>query len=157
MLNDEHKKKIQTALKVMEDLIKYLDGAPFDPRVITLIDVAASYLDEQHENGIEYPAHQDIGPHTHDHDDEEHGDEDEGPNTDAPKSDNLLQIIGAEEYLKELEKAFSSDDAAFKFLSPTKKPPKLEDRPLGKVDGDTIAEEIQKWFSEGEPDQWPAE
>jgi hypothetical protein len=157
MLNDEHKKKIKTALKVMEDLIKFLDGAPYDPRVITLIDVAASYLDEQYENSIEYPAIDGSqGPIPEDEEEDDSAPQAEEPEPSKSIEQEIIQSLSAEEYMNGLEQAFNTDEE-FKFLSPTKKPPKLEQRPMEKFDGDSIAEEIQRWYSEGEPDQWPAE
>jgi hypothetical protein len=54
MLSEEHKAKIQAAIEALNKIIESLEGSSTDPRAVQLLDIAASYLEEQHEQGIEY-------------------------------------------------------------------------------------------------------
>lgn len=151
MLSEENKLKLATAIKVLEDLINFLDGAPIDPRAVTLMDIAASYLEEQKENNIEY--------HEHNHDIEmEDGEENEEGiiNEEQTVSAAPLSLDNMKEYVQSLENLikYSPGEENFKFLKPTQKTPPSPQAPLPMADGDSIAEEIQEWYRQGEPEDW---
>lgn len=155
MLSEENKMKLATAIKVLEDLIKFLDGSPIDPRAVTLLDIAASYFEEQKDNDIEYHEHE---HHMDGGDDmgEEETDEDV-VNDDQVVSAAPLNLDNMQEYVQSLENLIknSPGEENFKFLKPTKKmPPAMPQAPLPMADGDSIAEEIQEWFRQGEPEDW---
>jgi hypothetical protein len=131
MLHDEYKEKISQAVRVLTSLIQSLEGTPIDPRAVQLLDIATSYLEEQKENEIEY--HETI----------------EFADT-APETTNIF--AENEDTLN-----FFTDNkpnaSGFKYLEAEEEhKPKAVEPETTKPMGELIAEEIQKWFEEGAPE-----
>lgn len=128
MLHDEYKKKIKKAVKTITSIIRLLEGGPIDPRAVSLLDIAASYLEEQHENEIEY------------HEEE--------------VADDITGAIAAQTVY--FEDAHDDEpDFEFKFLEPhdiVENHNKISNMFKPK-DGNAIADEIQKWYEEGMPEK----
>lgn len=124
MLHDQHKNKIAQAISLLSQLISVLEGTPIDPRAVTLLDIACSYLEEQGESGIEY----------HQADDD---DQDMAMHTCSPHQEEE-QVASA--MLSEIDEQ-AWDSPNFKLLG-NQKP-----------DGDAIAEEIQEWYKKLDEEQ----